>query len=78
LETQNAIKIQSAWRQFSTRKAFWIMKLAVLDLQRVYRGHLHGRQVLKQMIEDKKIYERELYYHFCATQIQKMYYYISW
>jgi hypothetical protein len=50
-----------------------ILSIAAMEIQRVYRGYKYGRCVRNQLLLQKRQREQDLFFDYCATQIQKMY-----
>ena len=72
-EQKAALLIQKTYRRWTVRNAFLFFRYVVITIQRVFRGHLYGRRLKRQIIEERNRNEKNQFYHYCATQIQKVY-----
>lgn len=68
-----ATAIQSIYRQYCARRDFLTACASAINIQRVFRGYLHGRLVFRKTAEEKRRMEIELYFHTKATTIQRVF-----
>nr|CAG4718488.1 unnamed protein product [Naegleria fowleri] len=72
-ENNAAVLIQKTYRRWVARNAYLKYRHHVITIQRVFRGYLYGRKLKRQLLADRIKQEREQFYHYCATQIQRIY-----
>ncbi|KAG2392387.1 hypothetical protein C9374_012639 [Naegleria lovaniensis] len=72
-ENNAAILIQKTYRRWIVRSAFLKYRHQVITIQRVFRGYLYGRKLKRQLLAERNKQEREQFYHYCASQIQRIY-----
>ncbi|RNF14269.1 putative spermatogenesis-associated protein 17-like [Trypanosoma conorhini] len=64
-----AVKIQSAYRMWREFRTYRVVRKAVVCVQRMYRGHMQRKRVMKRREEAEESHERAVYEYY-ATRIQ--------
>mmetsp|Transcript_31694 Transcript_31694/g.82715 ORF Transcript_31694/g.82715 Transcript_31694/m.82715 type:complete len:116 (-) Transcript_31694:1338-1685(-) len=65
-------KFQAAVRSFAVRKRIKLLRHSAVAVQRLFRGYL-GKLRFREALTQQQRIERQKFFNFSATQIQKLY-----